>query len=111
MSEDGVEQPFARKSIGVDVAKYQAMLDAPEVSEEEKRKSLEALWRFMVTFVDIGFEFHPLSFPCGKLPNPQGSDSDEAQHVLSLDEILKHNFEEVATRERQRDGKESGNGS
>ncbi len=61
----------ARPIVAVDVEKYQAYLDDPNLSEEQKEEFLQAIWSIMVAFVDLGFGVHPLQEVCGQ-------DSDES---------------------------------
>lgn len=56
----------ARPIVTVDVEKYQAYLDDPKLSEEQKEEFLQAIWSIMVAFVDLGFGVHPLQEVCGQ---------------------------------------------
>ncbi|MCV0370513.1 hypothetical protein [Filomicrobium sp.] len=56
----------ARPIVTVDVEKYQAYLDDPNLSEEQKEEFLQAIWSIMVAFVDLGFGVHPLQEVCGQ---------------------------------------------
>jgi hypothetical protein len=49
-----------RPALTLDVARYEAMLADPALSESERTAFLEALWEIVVTFVDLGFDIHPL---------------------------------------------------
>jgi hypothetical protein len=42
------------------------MLDAPDMSEDQKKELLEALWLFVVSFVDLGFDVQSAEDICGK---------------------------------------------
>lgn len=61
----------ARPIVAVDVEKYQAYLDDPNLSEEQKEEFLQAIWSIMVAYVELGFGVHPLQEVCGQ-------DSDES---------------------------------
>jgi hypothetical protein len=37
-----------------------------DISEDDKRQMIEALWSIMVSFVDLGFGVHPVQQACGK---------------------------------------------
>ena len=37
-----------------------------DISEQEKRELIEALWSIVVSFVDLGFGVHPVLQACGK---------------------------------------------
>src|SRR5690606_29396210 len=56
----------ARPIVAVDVEKYQAYLDEPNLSEEQKEEFLQAIWSVMVAYVERGFGVHPLQEVCGQ---------------------------------------------
>lgn len=56
----------ARRVLAVDVRKYEALLDDPNLSEKQKEEFLRALWSVVVTFVELGFGVHPLQEVCGQ---------------------------------------------
>lgn len=74
--ENGVEALFdgrsivanfdaaARPVLTVDVAKYQSWLDDSTLSSSQKDEFLRSLWSIVVTFVEIGFDVHPLQEVC-----------------------------------------------
>ncbi|MFA5581623.1 MAG: hypothetical protein WDA25_06685 [Paracoccaceae bacterium] len=64
----------AKPMLTVDVERYQAYLDDPGLSNEQKQEFLHALWSIIVTFVDLGFGVHPVQEVCGK-DAQNGSDS------------------------------------
>ncbi|MEO0781596.1 MAG: hypothetical protein AAFZ46_07530, partial [Pseudomonadota bacterium] len=49
----------------LDVDRYQSMLDAPEMADEQKNELIEALWTFVVCFMDLGYKIQPLE-SCGQ---------------------------------------------
>jgi hypothetical protein len=68
-TEDAVHEPVGsrpgaaasrRPALTLDVARYEAMLADPALSEAERTAFLEALWEIIVVFVDLGFDIHPL---------------------------------------------------
>ena len=66
---DGLRGKFeaaARRIIKVDVERYQAYLDGSSMTSQQKEDFLQALWLVMVSFVELGFEVHPLQDVCGK---------------------------------------------
>ncbi len=76
-----------KPSVGIDIEKYQAWLDDPDLTDTQKKQIIEALWSIMVAFVDLGFGVHPLQAAqgqevCGQLSealDPRGDeDSNEA---------------------------------
>lgn len=48
--------PQPRRALTLDVAKYQQMLDAPELTDEQREEFLRYIWGIVVAFVGIGFE-------------------------------------------------------
>jgi hypothetical protein len=42
-------------SVSIDVKRFQRMIDDPNLSEEEKREVVLALWSLLITFVDLKF--------------------------------------------------------
>lgn len=49
-----------KRSLGVDVDHYQAIIDDPGVSEVRKRELIAIIGKVVVQFVDIGFDVHPV---------------------------------------------------
>ncbi len=60
LPDDGDAGADARPVLTLDVALYEAMLDDPDISAEERAAFIEALWNIVVCFVDLGFGIHPL---------------------------------------------------
>lgn len=71
-----------KKSVQIDVAKYQAWLDDPELSDGQKLQVVESLWQIILCFVDLGFQVSPWEDACGKLAENQGSCGHAHQDVL-----------------------------
>lgn len=53
-------------SLSIDWDAYLPFFEDEDVSEEDKRQMIEALWSIMVGFVDLGFGIHPIQQACGK---------------------------------------------
>jgi hypothetical protein len=68
--------------VEIDFAHYQNMIDDETLSDGQKRQIVEALWTFIVAFVDLGFGIHPAQQACGQvektLASGPGTDSDRA---------------------------------
>lgn len=47
------------QTLRLDVAKYEAYLADTDLTEDEKRAFLEALWSVIISFVDLGFSVLP----------------------------------------------------
>ena len=75
-----------KRSLTVDVEKYQAFLDGSDMTEVQKEEFLQALWTIIVNFVDLGFEVHPAQEVCGKAPE-------------TSDQSAKEGFDEVSSTE------------
>ncbi|WP_170327943.1 hypothetical protein [Ruegeria arenilitoris] len=58
--EQSPPDPFAHQGIPIDVQRYQAALDDSQLSREQKTKFLEAICSILMTFVELGFEVHPV---------------------------------------------------
>jgi hypothetical protein len=56
----------ARPTLTVDVALYQSYLEDSGLSEAQKEEFLRALWCIVVSFVELGFNVHPLQEACGQ---------------------------------------------
>ena len=56
----------AKRIVTLDLEKYQAHLDGLDVSDERKEEFLRAMFSIVMTFVDLGFDVHPLQKVCGK---------------------------------------------
>lgn len=64
-----ISETFAassKRTLTVDVAKYQEYLDHADMTPEQKEEFLTAVWSVVVTFVELGFDVHPLQEVCGK---------------------------------------------
>lgn len=49
-----------RPALTLDVALYEGYLEDSDLTEDQRRDFLEALWSILVGFVDLGFGVHPL---------------------------------------------------
>ena len=47
--------PTPKRRVSIDTEKYARYLDDADLTEDEKRQFLEALWTIIVCFVDLGF--------------------------------------------------------
>lgn len=82
-SELGVALEKApQKSLQIDVAKYQAMLDAPDLSASQKEQVIKALWQIIACFVDLGYGVSPLQLACGEREENAESSGEEQTDVV-----------------------------
>lgn len=66
---DAIENAVKGRSntnLEVDVERYQAYLDDPSLSHDQKLEILTAFWSVITTFVELGFGVHPVQQACGK---------------------------------------------
>lgn len=47
-------------SVGIDTSKYEALLANADISDDDKRELIEALWSIVSSFVKLGFGVHPV---------------------------------------------------
>ncbi|MEO1330714.1 MAG: hypothetical protein AAFW46_13730, partial [Pseudomonadota bacterium] len=81
--EERVTQSKLETSIvSIDYERYQQYLDNADLSEQEAREFIEALWSIVVAFVDLGFEVHSAEAGCGKLSKKCSNAAPEAPNAL-----------------------------
>lgn len=62
----GQFETSTKRLIKVDVERYQAYLDGTNLTAAQKEQFLQDMWLVMMSFVELGFEVHPLQEVCGK---------------------------------------------
>ncbi|WP_156916888.1 hypothetical protein [Leisingera aquimarina] len=67
-TQEGAPPGTPLKTTSVDVDRYQELLDAPDLSDEEKQNLLQALWTIIVSLVELGYQVHPLQMPSKENP-------------------------------------------
>jgi len=86
-AQNGVLDHIANKpAITVDYEKYAHLLDDPDLSEDQKREFLQAVWNIIVGFVDLGFGVHPVQQAqdsCGE------SRKSHAENTITVGNALK----------------------
>lgn len=86
-----------KPSVGIDIEKYQAWLDDPDLTDNQKKQIIEALWSIIVAFVDLGFGVHPAQQVCGKADNLEDGSAIRSDDVLtSISTTLSESFNTVA---------------
>jgi hypothetical protein len=80
----------ARPILTVDVEKYESWLAGSGLNEEQKEEFLRAMWSVVVTFVELGFNVHPLQEVCG-----QDSGNCAPQPKESFDQVRSNKSEET----------------
>lgn len=75
----------AKRIVTLDLDKYQAHLDGLDISEERKEEFLRAMFSIVMTFVDLGFEVHPLQEVCGKDEIGTNRQTQKATNAVRLE--------------------------
>lgn len=84
-------------TLTLDTERYQAMLDAPDLSEDQKREMIETLWQVVVGFIDLNFEICATD-SCGKPANlTQSATCDTPPVVKSSIPLMKSGFAEASS--------------
>jgi len=74
----------AENLVEIDVERYQAYLDDPALTPDQKAKFIGALWTIISAFVELGFGVHPVQLACGKHGTElENKDNSESTGVLS----------------------------
>lgn len=66
---DAIENASSGKTkpnLEIDTERYQAYLDDPALTPEQKEEIMGALWTIISAFVELGFDVHPVQQACGK---------------------------------------------
>jgi LAS superfamily LD-carboxypeptidase LdcB len=83
----------AMLSVTLDHALYERYLDESDLSEEQKQEFLQTLWNIIVSFVDLGFEVHPLQQAQEQLqPVIENNSSDKCTVSHDKDSQDTHNL-------------------
>ena len=80
--------PFA---LTLDMEKYLGQLTDWEMSEEQKRQLIRALWDLLVSCAEIGLKIHPLQTTkstCGQLSYSSSKPALTAPNKLYLDDLI-----------------------
>lgn len=89
-------------TLTLDTERYQAMLDAPDLSENQKRELIETLWQVVVGFIDLNFDIcttdESAGESCGKPANLMQSATCNAPPVVkSSIPLMKSGFAEASS--------------
>ncbi len=94
---DETKKPATAKKLEIDHAMYDEYLADADLSEEERRAVLEALWSIIVSFVDLGWEVHPVSETCGKSAESEDHRPQQEADVVRSKAVSKTPNEAIAT--------------
>lgn len=81
------------RTLQIDTTKYQAYLDDPELSDAQKEQIVQALWKIILCFVDLGYGVSPLEQACGQLIESKDQGGNPDSNLLrSEDTTLSDTF-------------------
>lgn len=66
MDASSQPEPMAYPPLNFDFEAYTHHLDELDLTEDQKRDLLEALFQIVRSFVDLGFNMHPVQQACGQ---------------------------------------------
>lgn len=97
-----ITPPGPWPTLTIDVEFYLKFLKESDAPESEKRQLIETIWSIVVSFVDLGFDIHPLqqALPdeCAQLPDMNEIlASDLGDVVSSKHQLSKNQFIEAAS--------------
>ena len=76
----------SRRTMELDIRKYQALLKDIDIPEGHKEQMIEALWSIVVAFVEIGYGVHPVQQACGKVNENNNKSSIDGAGDLYCDD-------------------------
>lgn len=89
--------PGETLSVEVDLETYRPYFEDDNLSDDEKRALIEALFQIMGAFVDLGFGIHPVQTACGQVSGEPSKAPAERGDALYLGQtLLKSNFDTAA---------------
>jgi len=92
-------QAAQKRTLHVDVEKYQHLLDGSGMDDTQKQEVLEALWSIIISFVDLGFGVHPVQQACGQVENGLDPRSQiDSDGVSSEETNMKDNNDDAPDR-------------
>ncbi|WP_269584248.1 hypothetical protein [Roseibium sp. Sym1] len=57
------------RTIEIDFDRYAAILDDPELTEDQSEQIILALWSIVTSFLRLGFNIDPVQQACGQVEN------------------------------------------
>lgn len=73
-----------RPVVTFDAARYEHFLEEMDLTDEQKRALLEALWSIIVGFVDLGFGVHPVQQSCGQNAQDDSATAGQGDDAVCL---------------------------
>ena len=68
--------------VDFDIEKYRPYLGDEDLSHEQATELLLALWQIMTSFVELGFNVHPVQQACGQVSHTKAFDPSDARNAL-----------------------------
>ena len=101
-----LDQPI----IEIDYARYEALLDDSDLSEQQRHELLDVIWGVLVEFVSLGFGVHPLQH-CDAVCGEDAASAEKLpilskNEVHSLSQSLTTTFDDAALlpKDREQEG-------
>lgn len=92
-----------RPSLEVDFEKYAHFLEDSDLTEDQKRELLQAIWTIIIGFVDLGFGVHPVQQACGQVEDPvRKTEPDSPQALYSSQRSIIEKFVSESERHKER---------
>ena len=86
----------SRRSLTLDVERYQCMLDAPDKTDDRKEEVIKALWNIVIWFMELDYQVLPLQ-TCGKELSHAETGATNRQGVVSSYKSAKPKFTAAST--------------
>lgn len=104
-------RPAPKPALSVDFIKYAHHLEGLDLTEEDKRELLQALWLVACEFVSLGFDLHPVQQVRKDEENEtkviQNSRLLEENKISSLSQFVRETYNRSADPDADREHKES----
>jgi len=102
--EKNRERPPTLQTVEIDFDRYAAILDDPELTEDQSEQIILALWSIVTCFLRLGFNIDPVQQACGQVENEL-----DLARILDSPELksvdLKINVEDPSRRRSAKTGK------
>lgn len=101
----------SQRAVNVDLDAYKAYLDDPALSDAEKDQIVDALWKIVVCFVDLGFGMSPVQEVWGQTNEEVDSerffDSNEEYSLTVSQEVDRSATDDVEDRSASTERRDS----
>ena len=74
-------------ALTIDWDRYGRLLEASDLSEDDKRAFIRTVWNIMVAFVDLGYRLSPVEQTCGQVELTSVLTAAADQAVLECEEM------------------------